>query len=383
MERKFGGLIRGDKECPWTKDVVGRWFALTDAGEKTPKGSLRWYLITKFTKNADGTKEIEIQRFWWGAKSAGSPTLYKTENYTWDGHVRPLGYVIAPGAYVNDVSRAIPGGDRGGQRTLGLAPHSGIGTAFDFEKGDAVEQAIGPDPFKPEAFRVWTWEDVPGQFPSAILDASNQGATSRYSVVSVAGGPANLDDLAKRHEPKPAWDNVLVVNTAATVGLNFKADFAKAAILFNQPYHEQAIQWRYGMKTELPTDNAQGGITKTVTSPAGTAQVASLKVSRETGEFQFVGGGVQAGGPVSGITGLSADAKPAKNLRGKNVPVTENTTSLRVTFPTPETDADYAIFIEQTWLCNRAISEKTAAGFTINFDKPASSKASVDWMLVR
>lgn len=382
-ERKFGGLIRGDKDCGWTKDVVGRYFALTDAGEKTPKGSLRWYQISKFTANPDGTKEIEIQRFWWGAKSAGSPTLYKTENYTWDGHIRPLSYVIAPGAYVNDVARAIPGGDRGGQRTLGLAPHPDVGTPHDFEKGDAIEQAIGPDPFKPTAFRVWTWEDVPGQFPAAIVEAANNGATARYSVVSARGGPANLDDLTKRHEPKPAWDNIMVVDSAATIGLNFKADFARAAILFQQPYHEQPIQWFYGQAPEPEADKGKTGITKAVSSPARPAQVASLKVSRESGEFQFEGGGVRAGGSVSAVTGISGDAKPAKNLRGKNLAVTASTTSVKVKFPTPEADADYAVFLEQSWLGARAITEKTAEGFTVTFDKPAPAKATVDWMLVR
>ena len=382
MERKFGGLIRGDKDCGWTKDVIGRWFALTDASEKTPKGTLRWYMITKFKANTDGTKEIEIQRFWWGAKSAGGPTLYKPDNYTWDGHVRPLDYVIAPGAFVNDVSRAIPGGDRGGQRTLGLAIHSAANTPFDFETGDAVEQAIGPDPFKPQGIRVWSFEDVPGQYPAAILEAANNGATSRYSVVSARGGPANLDDLAKRHEPKPPWDNVLVVDSAATVGLNFRADFAKAAILFNQPYHEQAIQWHYGMKPEQD-DDSKTGITKTITSAAKPVQVASLKVNRESGEFRFDGGGVNAGGAVSGVTGISGDAKPAKNLRGKSIAVTANATSLKVKFPSPEADADYAVFIEQSWLGSRAITEKTAEGFTVSFEKPAPEKAVVDWMLVR
>jgi len=274
VERKFGGLIRGDKECQWTKDVVGRWFALT------------------------------------------------------------------------------------------------------------VEQAIGPDPFKPVAFRVWTWEDVPGQYPAAILDAANHGATSRYSVVSVAGGPANLDDLSTRHEPKPAWDNVLVVNTAATVGLNFKADFAKAAILFNQPFHEQDIQWHYGMKSEPGEDQGKTGITKAVTAPAQVARTASLKVNRESGEFQFEGGGLRAGGAVSGVEGHSGDAKPAKNLRGKNIAAVRATT-MHITFPTPEADADYAVFIEQSWLCNRAVSEKTAEGFTVTFDRPAPEKATLDWMLVR
>ncbi|NBR85013.1 MAG: hypothetical protein EB141_04565 [Verrucomicrobia bacterium] len=382
-ERKFGGLIRGDKDCPWTPEVVGRFFAVADKSELTPKGTFRWYLITKFNANADGTKEIEIQRFWWGAKSAGSPTLYRTDNYTWDGHVRPLSYVIAPGAYVNDVARAIPGGDRGGQRTLGLAAHAGVGTTFDFEKGDAIEQAIGPDPFKPTAMRVWSWEDVPGQFPAAILEAANNGATARYSVVTARGGPANLDDLAKRHEPKPAWDNIMVVDSAATIGLNFKADFARAAILFQQPYHEQPIQWFYGQAPEPEADKGKTGITKAVSSPARPAQVASLKVSRESGEFQFEGGGVRAGGSVSAVAGISGDAKPAKNLRGKNLAVTVAATTLKVKFPTPEADADYAVFLEQSWLGARAITEKTAEGFTVTFDKPAPAKATVDWMLVR
>lgn len=54
-----------------------------------------------------------------------------------------------------------------------------------------------------------------------------------------------------------------------------------------------------------------------------------------------------------------------------------------MTFPTPEADADYAVFIEQSWLGQRAISEKTAEGFTVNFDKPAPAEAKLDWMLVR
>ncbi|MCE9608557.1 MAG: hypothetical protein K8U03_27035 [Planctomycetia bacterium] len=383
IERKFGGLIRGDQACDWTPAVVGRFFAVNEPTEKTPEGNFRWYLITKFIANADGTKDIEIQRFWWGAKSAGSPTLYRTENYTWDEHIRPLGYVIAPGTYVNDVSRALPGGDRGGQRTLGVAPHAGIGTKSDFEKGDAVEQAIGPDPFKPQAFRVWMWEDVPGQFPAAVMDVANNGAASRYSVISIAGGPANLDDVEKRQEQKPAWDNLIVANSAATIGLNFKADFAKAAILFQQPHHVQPIQWFYGHSDPDDAANTKTGITRGVTLPATTQKVASLTVSRESGAFEFVGGGIQAGGAVTSVAGLSGDDKPARNLRGKNVAVANAETSVRIKFATAEADGDYAVFVEQSWLGNRAISEKGPEGFTVTFDKPAPANATLDWMLVR
>jgi hypothetical protein len=297
--------------------------------------------------------------------------------------VRPLSYIIAPGTYVNDVSRAVVGGDRGGQRILGIAPHSAQATPFDFESGDRIEQAIGPDPFKPQAMRVWMWEDVPGQFPAAVFDVANHGATSRYSVLSVAGGPANLDDISKRHEPKPAWDNIIVLNTAATVGLNLKADFAKAAILFQQPYHEQAMKWHYGHATDKQEDSPKTGITRAVSTRAASPKVASLTVSRATGEFQFDGGGVQAGGSVASVAGLSGEATPARNLRGKNVPVAAGQTSIEISFPNAETDGSYALFVEQSWLTNRAISNKTATGFTVTFAAAAPDNATIDWMLVR
>jgi hypothetical protein len=190
-----------------------------------------------------------------------------------------------------------------------------------------------------------------------------------------------LEEVAKRQEQKPAWDNVIVVNTAATIGLNFKADFAKAAILFQQPHHAQAIQWFYDHPKVDDAENTKTGITKAVTTPGTTPKVASLTVNREDGTFEFTGGGVSAGGAVSNVAGLSGDSKPARNLRGKNVAAAG--TSVKIKFPTPEADADYAVFVEQSWLGNRAISDKTAEGFTVTFDKPAPTGATLDWMLVR
>ena len=55
----------------------------------------------------------------------------------------------------------------------------------------------------------------------------------------------------------------------------------------------------------------------------------------------------------------------------------------KVVFPEPEDDEDYAVFIEQDWLCNRAVTKKTAKGFTVSFDKSAPKGASLDWMIVR
>lgn len=216
-----------------------------------------------------------------------------------------------------------------------------------------------------------------------MFDIANHGATSRYSVLTVAGGPSNLDDITKRHESKPAWDNVLVVNSAASVGLNLKADFAKAAILFQQPHREQPIQWYYGHAQEKSevAGPAQPAASSTATPPA--PRVASLTVSLATGAFQFEGGGLHSGGPVYGVTGLSGDARPARNLRGKNVGVPAGQTSLRIRLPKSEADGDYAVFAEQSWLTNRAISDKGPDGFTITFATAAPEQATLDWMLVR
>lgn len=363
---KVGGLIRGDKDCPWTPEIVGRYFAVTDPGEVVPSSTtLRWYEITAFKENADNTKEISIRRFWWGAKSAGSPTLYKMDSYTWDGHLRPLSYVIAPGTYVNDVSFAIAGGDRGGQRKLGIAPYGDQGTKADFEKDDDIEQAIGPDPFKPEAFRVWMWEDVPGVFPSAVFDLANNGAASRHAAMRIAGGGTKLEDVAKRAEQKPAWDNIIYVSSVVNVGLNFVTDVANAAILFQQPGEEQPIKWFYGQE--------EGKAPKE----------ATLTVAKATGELTFKGGGVRINGSMSETKGISGDATAAHNLRGKNVPVKAGETTATVKFPSAEADADYAVFAEQTWLSNRAIIQQTAEGFTVQFEKPAPEGAKVHWMIVR
>ena len=48
-----------------------------------------------------------------------------------------------------------------------------------------------------------------------------------------------------------------------------------------------------------------------------------------------------------------------------------------------EADGDYAVFVEQSWLTNRAISDKSPTGFKVTFATPAPPKATIDWMLVR
>jgi hypothetical protein len=154
-----------------------------------------------------------------------------------------------------------------------------------------------------------------------------------------------MEDVAQKKEAKPAWDNILVIDSASTVGINCKADFADAAILFNQPNREQSIKWHYGRQEGKPPKEA------------------TLTVARETGEFNLQGTGIRAGGGgIAEVQGLSGDKAQARNLRGKNLEIEEKSTTYRVKFPKAEDDGDYAVFVEQTWLSNRAISEKTAEG---------------------
>ena len=110
---------------------------------------------------------------------------------------------------------------------------------------------------------------------------------------------------------------------------------------------------------------------------------ATLTVSKETGRLQFAGGGVSTHGPVTAVTGLSADEQPANNLRGKIVPVAAAANSIRIRFPHPVSDGNYAVFLEQSWLTNRAVSDKGGEGFTVTFSDPAPEKATLDWMIVR
>jgi hypothetical protein len=164
---------------------------------------------------------------------------------------------------------------------------------------------------------------------------------------------------------RPAWENVVVMSSAADVGINCKADFANAAILFEQPHREQAIKWLYGER-----------------QPGRPAAEATLTVSRESGDMSFKGGDARFSGSLV-ARGLSADERPARNLRGKNVPVKAGETSAAVAFAVAESDGDYAVFIEQNWITNRAVTKKDAKGFTVQFEKPAGAEATLDWMIVR
>ena len=354
-----GGQIHFPAEVPIGEEVVGRYFAVDEPGEYVPKGTQvrRWYLIDSVRKYADGSANIEIVRHYWGAKAAGSPILYKPENYYTDQQPKKLRYIIAPGANVYDVSQGV----NNPNRTVKLVPTPFLKTALDFAPGDALEQAIGPDPFKPIPFRSWMWDAVPGAFPAPVFDVGNMGSVMRDSVLLVHGNPAiSLEkDNADRYDRNPPWNKYLEFDANCNYGIRFAADTGYAAIQFLQPHNRaQPIKWRFGGNQE-----------------------AALTVAPDSGELQYTGGARLAGS--LSVQGLSGGAASAHNLRGKHVPVNAGETSLSVKFPVPEVDGDYAVFIEQNWLGNRAVIKRDAIGFVIQFEKPTPAEAFVDWLIVR
>ena len=359
-ELGMGGLIRFTAAAPISDAVVGRYFAVNETDEGVGGAVRRWYLIDSVQKNADGTTDMKIIRHWWGAKSAGAPTLFVPDNYSTDEHRQPLHYIIAPGANVYDVADAL--GSNACKQVVKVVPGPETGTGSDFAAGDAIEQAIGPDPFKPIPMRAWVFDKVPGAFPSPIFDVANNGDIQRAAVLSVHGGKGSLEDSSTRPDHRPPWENILVVDSAAYNGIVFNGDIQNAALAFQQPHGRvQPIKWRY----------------------ANGAKEASLTVSPEDGVMKFEGGGLAIPGGLINLKGLSGTALAAQNLRGIHVVVPAGSREFTVKLPKSEPDAAYAIFIEPNWLTGHAVTSQTDTGFTIAFETAAPTGAKLHWLLVR
>jgi hypothetical protein len=365
----WGGAVRS-ADAPWTSNVVGRYFAFDEPGEYVPGGDTvrRWWLITRFTVLTNGVKCLSFQRHWWGAKDEQSVgRLYKPEHYSpSDEDRRGLRYIIAPGANVYDVSQGVQSdhvNPAGCARLLRLAPGPSAGAAADFAPGDPVEQAIGPDPFKPIPFRSWLWDAVPGLFPAPVFDVANRGVM-RHAVLTVDGGSGNLAaDRAAQYDRNPPFHTMLRLQSAARSGLRFQADTREAALLFRQPRlaagQPQWIRWESATPVRLGV-RADGSLV------ANGASVLDL-----------------AGKGLSDAAGLSGGGASPANLRGLGLPVTEGGTRLRIMLPKEERDASYGVVVRPSWPTACAVRDQTTAGFETEFDVPAPRNAVVNWVLFR
>ena len=380
-----GGLIEGTVEAPWDESIVGRYFALTDDSEiLTPNDPssvggyasapnrpvYRWYEVKEFKRNEDGTKVLKILRVRWSAVAAGCPTLFDDENYTYDGHVKPLRYAIAPGAWVYDISQAwVNAVSTGGSinandspRKLKLTPNGDRGTRFDFAPGDPVEQAIGSDPWQPRPLRIRQFDQIPTTMNNASIEVEQIGRVQVPTGISLSGIISSRDGLPGRKDHKPPYNTMIDLSSLSNVGIRFSGEVMDAAMFFTQPNDRpQPIWWRNSVN--------------------GSSQ---LTVDPKSGTFELVNGDVDLNGrAVQGVRGLSGTDKPAANLRGLDLPVAAGATETTVSFPTPEADAAYAVTVPPSWLTAVGVPTKTEKGFTVQFATAAPAGAKLDWVIVR
>jgi len=366
----WAGTIRS-QDAPWTAEVIGRYLAIDEPDEYVPGSDAvrRWWRITHFAEK-DGVKRLSVERHWWGSKSPhGISRLYSYRNFTiHEDQPRLLRYIIAPGANVYDISEGawpgrIGGGEKSGMVRLAPGPHDG--TSVDFGAGDPVEQAIGPDPFRPIPFRSWLFEKVPGAFPAPVFDIANRGPISRYAVMTVHGGSARPEDYRNPAKPLPQlpWNQLIRIETACENGIVFDGDVANAAIQLNQPsvkrHRTQNLRWEGKVRRIMSVTNA-GDLAISGAAPLGLADK-----------------------PLTQAQGLSARREKASNLRGLDTAVPEGATSVQVRFDTAERNPQYAVLVRPSWITNHAVTERTADGFTVAVDHPAPVGASLDWVIVR
>ncbi len=380
-----GGAIIGSPDCPWDESIIGRFFCLTDDTEVLTPGDpssvggyasaanrpiYRWYQINGFERNEDGSKRLRILRVRWSAVAAGAPTLFVDDNYTWDGHERPLKYAIAPGAWVYDVSQgwadvAVTGGVVDAStcpRRLRVTPNGDRGTGFDFAPGDPIEQPPGPDPWQPRPIRVRQFDQMPSTMPSATIELEQLGRVQVPNCIAISGLVSDRDQLSTRKDRKPSYGTIMNVYAASNVGIDFRGDVLDTAIFFRQ-FNGRPQPIRWGCE------------------PFGSS---SLSVDPKSGDFTLTGGHLDLTGKTLRNThGLSATDTPANNLRGINVSVAEGQTELQISFGTPEPDDAYAVTVTPSWMTNIAVPTKMARGFRVQFGTAAPAGARVDWVLVR
>jgi hypothetical protein len=372
----WGGTVRSTDPA-WHAGVVGRFFAIDEPGEHVPGTDKvrRWWLISDYREEG-GVKRLSLTRHWWGAKHAcGLTQLYDPENFTVDpARPRFLRSIIAPGGYAYDVADGVESAvvnPNGSARMIRLAPGPCQGGDHDFSPGDPIEQAIGPDPFRPQPFRSWLFEKVPGAFPAPVFDVANRGDVGRDSVLWVRGdafaAPGRQPEQAR---PALPWNELVSIEASCGTGIVFAGDTIDAAIRFDRPAADgdasggraARLVWRWSepalKRTTLGVD-ARGRFR--VAAPA-------LAV---------------AGASAVRVGGLSAGRRDeAANLRGVAVPVAAEATSVQVRFERPEPDGGYLVIARTTWVTNHAVRERTPDGFMVEFDRPAPPNATVDWLVV-
>jgi hypothetical protein len=351
----------------WTPDIIGRYLAVDVPDEYAGnpergywKGALRgrkvrrWWYISKFEQLSSGEQRLWVRRIRWSVFDNAVPVLINEDNYR-----RELAYIIAPGAMVSDVSRAVPIENKHAvkeryikaranePRTIVLAASPDSTGKFAFQPGDMVEQAVGADPAHPVGFRVRHREAMPSNNgKSASFESTNNGAYPIWAALAVSGGHDRMQ--IPSHSK---YFNVIDVNATCDYGIRFRREVKHAALMLD--HASQRITWK----------TAKGNVT------LNAGNDGSLKLD--------------ANGGITSVSGISAGDIGGKNLRGIDCKIEAGAKEVFIKFIRPEPDNNYSLTAQPNWICRWAVTEKHEDGFKIRFDAPASGNASIDWQLLR
>jgi hypothetical protein len=358
-----------DEETPAgpATDDVYRWWHITDVQDANDH---RVYLFV----------ERVIQRDSEVVKSG--PLLFRDDNYT-DSPVlldeRSLRYIIAPGAWVSDVRHGVAGnvlGNEGAQptdpRRILLAPGHP-----ELAENDPITNPPGPDLMHPTGVRVRQYHHFPATGPGSSFLSENFGRVQVGAGLHVAGsvtpkkGETLPDALLRvQKDQNPHYIDGVLISGTSVDGIRIRGYTKHAALDLWQEHGDQNIVWQRtdaGGSSVLRADRASGDFVFTTTMQDNAAAVLT---------------GSSLGLALTELRGLSGTSTRAHNLRGRQS-VAETGTSATVTFPAEETDQDYHLFLQCTWLTQSAVVTRTKTGFEATFSVAAPKDAGFDWLLVR
>jgi hypothetical protein len=369
----------------WDRSLMGRFVAIDEPSESyaadeplsfgyagAPGKPLhRWWLIREMERRSDGRWNVFVERTAWWTTLRGGPTLMRSSNYTTDrNHLRPLGYIVAPGSWASDVRDAVCGDQPGvvgvaapkDRRTIVLAPFPQA-ARFDFEPNDPITQPLGADVWRPTGVRIRHHQGYPGIISDASFGSYNAGKTQVQAAMEVsASTQGTLDEVrAKQKDGRPPYGAGIVLHAATGTALEIRGPVEQVAVdLWEHDGNIKPIQWRL---------------------PSGAARVHA---DPKTGDFVFSGGNldVQDRGVVR-QAGVSATSTAARNLRGISIPVPGGAKRATVRFDRPEADSAYSIVVQGNWFTLDRVTAKRADGFDVEFSEVAPAGAAFDWQLVR
>ncbi|MGH7194744.1 MAG: hypothetical protein ACREJM_14590, partial [Candidatus Saccharimonadales bacterium] len=159
------------------------------------------------------------------------------------------------------------------------------------------------------------------------------------------------------HDPGTKLVKAAIGTTASNAGLNLQqtADFSDLSVSGTAIVNTLTVTGSANI-----ADLTAGNLTV-----AGTTTLAELHV---LGDAKFDG----------------ATVSFSSNVRGIDLPVKPDKSSVSVNFGTPHPDADYAVQCTPSYNTTCYVTGKTARGFIIHFGKsPPNDKQTVDWFVVR